>query len=260
MKYANGDTFSGEWLNDLKSGDRTYEFADGRVLSGSWRSDRAEGENTMRLPSRESYTGRWENGALVGNITYRRLDGKAYAYRAVDMQGFSFSRLKTAEGTYFGGLLDGLPRGLGSFANEAQMAEYVVLGSWDWPSIEGYAEKTLLTGEWYKGWWRANKLHGQGSYGWLDGTVYSGNWKGNKRSGYGVIKLPNGSKYEGEWQEDLLVKNYCYHNTHGEVKPGRGPLFYLEQVNEQIFSHKPRRDDTKERQSLPEGYGGRRGY
>jgi hypothetical protein len=164
----------------------------------------------------------------------------------ISFQGSSFNRLKTAEGTYFGSLCDALPRGLGSFANEAQMAEYVVLGPWDWPSIEGYAEKTLFTGEWYKGWWRANKLHGQGSYGWLDGTVYSGQWEDNKRSGYGVIKLPDGSKYEGEWQEDLLVKPYFYHNTHGELQPGSGPLFSLEQLNELIFSHKSRRDDTSD--------------
>jgi hypothetical protein len=192
----------------------------------------------MRLRSRESYSGRWEDGELVGDITFRRSDGKSYTCKAVDMQGFRFSRLKTAEGTYFGSLLDGLPRGLGSFANEVQMEGYVVLGSWDWPSIEGYAEKTLLTGEWYKGWWRANKLHGQGSYGWLDGTVYSGQWENNKRSGYGVIKLPDESKYEGEWQDDLLDRPYCYHNTHGEVQPGHGALLNLEQVNAVIFSGK----------------------
>jgi hypothetical protein len=172
---------------------------------------------------------------IGGTGTYEFADGRVYAGKVADMQGFDFTRLKIAEGTNFGSMHDALPRGLGSFANEVQMAEYVVLGSWDWPRIEGYAEKTLPTGEWYKGWWRANKLHGQGSYGWLDVTVYSGQFESNKRSGYGVIKLPDGSKYEGEWQENLMVKPYCYHNTHGEVQPDPA-LFDLEQVIALIFS------------------------
>jgi hypothetical protein len=102
----------------------------------------------------------------------------------------------------------------------------------------GYTEKTLLTGEWYKGRLRHKKLNGQGSYGWLDGTVYSGHWKNNKRSGYGVVQMPDGSKYEGEWQNDKLVRTFCYHNANGKVKPGRGPKFSLDKVNALIIFHK----------------------
>jgi hypothetical protein len=187
----------------------------------------------MKLPSSESYSGRWEGGELVGEVEYRWPNGRVYTGELAGIQGFSFSRLKISDSTYFGSMLDALPHGLGSLSHSAWTSKYVVhvRGSWLSLKIEGYAEKTS-EGEGYKGWWSNSMLNGQGSYVWLDGTVFSGHWENNRRSGFGVIKLTNGSQYEGLWDEDELVETYA---TEVQTEPSHELEPDSKQVSRFIF-------------------------
>jgi hypothetical protein len=176
MRYASGESYKGGWMNGLKNGTGTYEFADGRTLSGFWKRDIAEGECTLCLPKEdktayceESYTGKWVNGELVGEVAYTWPNGSVYTGTLAGIRGLSFTRLKISLfETYFGSLLDAQPHGLGALAYDNLREGYTVHGSWSRSKLVGYTEKTLLTGEWYKGWLRYKKLNGQGS---LDGLT-----------------------------------------------------------------------------------------
>lgn len=42
MQYASGDSFEGEWTNDMKNGPGTYYYATGAVYEGVWQADVAK--------------------------------------------------------------------------------------------------------------------------------------------------------------------------------------------------------------------------
>ncbi|KAJ7543729.1 hypothetical protein O6H91_09G050500 [Diphasiastrum complanatum] len=66
---------------------------------------------------------------------------------------------------------------------------------------------------------RANKEGYRRNVYWVSGDLYRGEWKANKRDGLGVHLYNNGNRYEGEWKNDkqevkgalLVVDGGKYH-------------------------------------------------
>ena len=43
-----GETYKGEWLNDLKNGYGTYKFKNGNKYKGIWKNNKKDGQNGMK--------------------------------------------------------------------------------------------------------------------------------------------------------------------------------------------------------------------
>ena len=57
IRDANGDTYTGEWINDRPEGFGTTEYADGRRLEGRFVGGKANGPGTLFKPDGGRYIG-----------------------------------------------------------------------------------------------------------------------------------------------------------------------------------------------------------
>ena len=62
-----------------------------------------------------------------------------------------------------------------------------------------------MTGDVYKGNWKAGLFDGQGNLGLLDGRIFEGNWMVAKRYGMGTMKYPDRRIEEGFWLGKKII-------------------------------------------------------
>ncbi len=188
MSWSNGDTYSGEFANNLRHGWGTYiERSSGKVWAGQWRYDRMHGRGTLTCP--------------------------------VGSSGGS-SQTKTYDGMFS----NGLRHGSGS-QNFPSGASY--FGEWVRDQREGLGEYRFGNGDIYRGWFRANKRSGSGILKSANGNTFDGEWRDDcqvqgrfvnaasgseyngsfdaegKMSGYGLFRWPDSSTYAGEWVQNM---------------------------------------------------------
>ena len=113
--YANGDSFTGVWLNGYKqSGEGTIIYTNGPVYNGTLLNGKRNGEGTYTEPDGDSFTGTflddaWQTGE--GTITFSNTGG---TYTGAWLNGE-----RTGEGTYTwangdiftGTFVNGIPSG-----------------------------------------------------------------------------------------------------------------------------------------------------
>ena len=71
MKYASGNIFEGNYLNDRKSGLGTYKFSSGNSFEGNFIDDRMTGAGIYTLVSGDTYSGEFNDGRYDGYGAYR---------------------------------------------------------------------------------------------------------------------------------------------------------------------------------------------
>jgi hypothetical protein len=62
MNYPNGDSYEGEWNNDVREGFGLLRFSKGDQYEGEWANDKMNGKGILGHPDGSSYEGLWENG------------------------------------------------------------------------------------------------------------------------------------------------------------------------------------------------------
>jgi hypothetical protein len=66
MKYSNGQTYSGEWKNNEKSGHGALTWPSGHVYEGEFLNDEVTGKGKMKYPEGSYYIGFFVNGSREG--------------------------------------------------------------------------------------------------------------------------------------------------------------------------------------------------
>jgi hypothetical protein len=61
MFYANGDVYTGEWINNLRDGYGTMSYKNGDVYVGKWQKNVRHGYGTMSYKNGDIYEGEWLN-------------------------------------------------------------------------------------------------------------------------------------------------------------------------------------------------------
>lgn len=97
----------------------------------------------------------------------------------------------TFQGTYTGGLLDGLPQSHGTFFAES-----------------GWA---------YQGEWQSGHFHGKGKVTWEDGYVYAGEFRNDYLNGQGFEEWHGARQYEGYYQNGYYHGLGTLFNRHGDI-------------------------------------------
>jgi len=77
FKWANGDVYEGEYLNDLKDGDGEYRLAIGHVYNGQFRNGFKHGTGVFRWANGDVYEGDFVNDIQHGNGC---LESKKFGY------------------------------------------------------------------------------------------------------------------------------------------------------------------------------------
>jgi hypothetical protein len=88
VTWENGNTYSGEWHNDVPHGRGRFTAADGQH-EGEWRNGKAHGLGMATWRSGARYFGEWRDGKLDGRGTLTFANGNRYEgeWRATRMSG-----------------------------------------------------------------------------------------------------------------------------------------------------------------------------
>ena len=156
--YANGDTYTGRFVEGKKHGDGVYAAAgaQGGITEGVWNNGILEGPVTITYP-----TGTFQ-GIYVNN---RMVDGSGVYYFANGDR-------------YDGVFVDGRKHGPGRYTDVRNGTVYD--GEWVLGRREGYGVYTASDGYAYEGEWIAGMKEGWGMLFIDKQLVYEGMWASNR--------------------------------------------------------------------------------
>ena len=78
-RYANGDSYCGEYLQRRRHGSGVYTFRNGCSYSGGWQQGVRHGEGSMSYPDKGRYAGCWAAGKRDGYGVYSYSNGDRYS-------------------------------------------------------------------------------------------------------------------------------------------------------------------------------------
>ena len=78
MTYADGEKYVGQWKDNMYHGQGTYTFADGRKYVGQLKDDMFHGQGTMTYADGGKYVGQWKDDHFHGQGTRTDADGDKY--------------------------------------------------------------------------------------------------------------------------------------------------------------------------------------
>ncbi|XP_061459179.1 MORN repeat-containing protein 3 [Rhineura floridana] len=158
--YAvNGDSYTGEWQDNLKHGKGTQTWKrTGAIYSGDWKFGKRDGYGTYSIPEpvtkdyKKVYSGWWKNDKMWGYGIKFYLDREYY------------------EGEWSFGKRDGWGR---MYYKDGSIYE----GQWSEDKAGGQGMLRLKNENRYEGSWKDGKKHGPGKFIYLDtGQLYEGFW------------------------------------------------------------------------------------
>ncbi|PMD14608.1 hypothetical protein NA56DRAFT_610010 [Hyaloscypha hepaticicola] len=235
--YANGEKYTGEWVQDLKSGHGVCWYTNGTCYDGAWRNDRWCGQGRFS-DDRRGYVsvGEWGDNLKMNGWGRREWgDGRVYEGYWKDDQWHGRGCYISIQGDrYDGEFKEGRKHGAGLavFADGSRFE-----GNW----VHSKPVGPVQTAEPVHIKWKKDSLTGlqntieedtgnHSSYEsaimtYSTGLVYEGGMKGGKKHGHGISSYPNGSWQEASYVEGIehgyLIQSggNGYHFI-GEVKEG----------------------------------------
>jgi hypothetical protein len=154
MQYANGNTYTGDWVDDRFHGNGEYIWADGRRFFGSFKDDKIDGKGTGIWPDGRKYEGEYRWDLAHGHGLVVLPSGRAFEGTFVSdfpVQG----QMIEPDGTLFASTFDG----------KTHVSEW-------------HPQSKQLIGKFEEGWDRADKCHMMREFAWSDGRRFAGNFMG----------------------------------------------------------------------------------
>lgn len=165
IQWVNGDTYEGQWLNDMPHGQGKKTYIDGSVYEGEFFQGLQQGKGVFIYPDGTTYSGDWKSDAPNGLGT------------------FEFQQA----GTYNGAVMMGLPHGQGSFTySNGDFYD----GQWQHGKREGMGTLYYKDGSVYIGNFIDGKPNGTGSLTYSNGKQFKGNFTNGKPNGDGTCYSP----------------------------------------------------------------------
>lgn len=201
-----GNTYTGNFANDLKCGLGRMVFATKEVFDGDWANDLPHGQGTMEYPSGDRYEGGWKAGQRSGHGILRYANKDVYDGNWDENYPSVRGTLTCANGLYYDGeWLHGEFHGQGVLTTATGK---VYEGGWAYGQRCGRGllryyhngDESLLIEE-YDGEWLEDMKHGAGTHKTIEG-VYTGQFVYNCREGEGSMRYSDGSTYDGGWKKD----------------------------------------------------------
>lgn len=137
-----GDTYEGEFLDDLYHGTGTYyDISEDSKYVGEWENGKPHGKGIVTWGEKSKYPGRYYDGEWSIGL----------------MHGY---------GTKFWGKAE-----VDKYTNN----KYV--GEWKNNKMEGFGKYEWADGSYYEGPWKNDEQHGYGIYVFANGEIFKGVWK-----------------------------------------------------------------------------------
>jgi uncharacterized protein (TIGR02145 family) len=219
----NGDYYTGNWLNDKRSGSGELSFYPGRELIIS----EVGGLNPVR------FTGEWYNDSIkgIGELTYfesitpedkkRMKEENDRGISAIEKRNPSepkeISLTKKGPLTWNGFNVSGEVDV--RFTNGNSFKGTLVEGKMLKGKLYFLLENTNVLGH-KNGTWDNGKFTGKAEIPYSRKSSYTGEIKSDKKNGLGKMIYEDGSSYEGNWLNDIKSGQGKYIDTKGNVFTG----------------------------------------
>ncbi|ETW00218.1 hypothetical protein H310_07611 [Aphanomyces invadans] len=196
--YPNGDTYDGEFRNQMRHGRGKYVVANtSHTYEGQWEADQRHGHGTLKS-MHGTYDGTWSQNEKCGYgefsnavVTYKGM----WRHNVYHGSGVLVQPGLDYDGEFVRGQFDGM--GKCTFKKHAEWTRY-------------------------RGEWRRGVFHGCGTLEYGNGDVYVGEFDNGKRSGQGTVTSNAGDVYTGEWKSDMQDGHGSnYSHISKETKEGR---------------------------------------
>jgi hypothetical protein len=234
--YANGNKYSGDWIQSLPHGKGTYSYRDGNIYSGDWIKGQRQGSGKMIYKNGDVYIGQWSRDIIVGKgkMTYKSGDvyiGEWFDGRSHGRGTYTFADGDSYVGEFYAGAFNGkgkLTRRDGSsyegtWANNKKHGNGILTDVSGKVTTQSYDQNKLITEaqahtSTTTGKQEVNKNEVRdctdeycdqmiGKYVYGDGSVFVGDFVQGQATGQGTCYYVNGDRYEGGWRS---------HGPHGE--------------------------------------------
>lgn len=114
--FANGDTYSGEFLEGNLEGEGTYTFLNGDKYTGDFENSNLNGEGTYTYFSGDKYIGEYDSGLKNGEGTYSYANGDKYSGEFKNGKPNGVGTFTFTDGEkYFGEWKEGKRHGKGTY-------------------------------------------------------------------------------------------------------------------------------------------------
>lgn len=137
VRYANGDTYEGQWFDNKKHGQGIYTHVHGDMYTGKFRHGNKHGLGFYSFANGDEYDGSYFNGRRTGRGTYNHANGS----------------------TYVGDFKDELEHGHGKYTFPGG-GTYE--GKFQFGKMEGKGKLTVNESTYYVGEFHDGMIHGSG--------------------------------------------------------------------------------------------------
>eukprot|EP00927_Polykrikos_kofoidii_P028128 TRINITY_DN24610_c0_g1_i1.p1 TRINITY_DN24610_c0_g1~~TRINITY_DN24610_c0_g1_i1.p1 ORF type:complete len:530 (+),score=85.42 TRINITY_DN24610_c0_g1_i1:44-1633(+) len=216
---ADGSTYRGGWLDELRHGFGVQIFPDGTTYEGQWRAGLHHGSGKFSHRDRDSYDGEWVDGKASGHGTYLHNDGSVHVGEWFDDQQHGHGTETWVEGSrYTGNFECGRKHGHGEFS-WADGSKYV--GEFRGNLLCGEGIYSWSDGRKFEGQWSNNHMNGKGTFTWSDGRAYIGEYLHDRKHGWGKLTWPSGRHFEGHWAQGKQHGEGTLTNADGSTRSGQ---------------------------------------
>lgn len=180
-----GNKYEGELIDGKKHGKGKMEFANGHTYTGEWVDDMATGEGVFVWNNGDQYKGQLKYGQRHGKGSYYFVNGDTYIGDWIEDKKDGYGTASLGLGKYEGEFKNDKMHGKGAFYFTNGDT---YLGSWIDDKQEGEGIFSWANGDKYEGDFKAGKLHGKGSYFFGNGNKFTGDWiDGERQSDHGAF-------------------------------------------------------------------------
>jgi len=214
LYYENGDTYIGNWKNQVRQGKGRFRFVSGNEYLGEFERNQMQGYGTMTYSNGNRYEGEWVANQPYGKGTFELANGNKYVGYFVDGKFEGQGTMYYGDGSYYQG---------------------------GWKANQRHGEGALILddGRRLTGWWEEDELYdatpvlseeeriaaekrdaefakqpdlpncniqycqeGEGEYTYANDVHYIGDFSQGRPDGHGIVTYPNGDRYEGYWKNN----------------------------------------------------------
>jgi len=166
--YPNGDSFEGEFVNNLREGQGIYVSKAGHRYEGGWKKDQREGNGSLTFVEKEDGVTKWA-GTYEGEWHLNRKHGRGtFTYPSGDK--------------YEGGWADDQKEGYGIYYYMKEKDRY-----------EGYFSK--------------GNMHGSGVIVYATGDQLVGKWLDDQLDGRALFTSSTGLRREEFWEHGTKISS-----------------------------------------------------
>jgi len=237
VEFFDGRSFEGGLKNGRKDGVGTYVWADGQRYSGDWLDDLQHGRGEWSSKAGDKYVGEFRGGKRDGRGLMEYGNGMRYDGNWSGDAQNGRGRLQFPNGdVYEGDFVQGERTGTGTFR---QRSGDSYSGQWLKGERDGKGIAEWANGQRYDGNWRGNRKEGAGLMRFPDGGTYDGQWLDDRAMGRGDIVFASGDSYIGQVRDGIPHGNGIFRwgsgdRFEGEFDNGRptekGEMTYFAEV------------------------------